>query len=92
MHPILEPIPSDPDWLYPTMRPKRKMLLKERSFHCATIKHFFSNSHWICVNGNLYEWQTNYYQKVTPEELISKIQKYCLNYSSEYNNNGEAKH
>lgn len=53
----------------------------ERSFYHEAIAHFFGDKPWICVDGNLYQWQTNYYQKVADEDLIGKIQHYCFNHS-----------
>ena len=43
-------------------------------------KDLFGDELWICVDGNLHQWQTSYYQKVADEDLISKIQQYCFDH------------
>lgn len=53
---------------------------KNGDFYHEAIAHFFDGEHWICVDGNLHQWQTNHYEKVADENLISKIQDYCFNH------------
>ena len=55
-------------------------ILKKSDFCHEAIAHFFDGKHWICVDDNLYQWQTNHYEKVADENLISKIQKYCFDH------------
>lgn len=52
----------------------------EKSFIHDAIEFFFGSNPWICVDGRLYEWKTNYYSEVPDEYLISKIQQYCNNF------------
>ena len=55
-----------------------KKLEKTGDLYHEAIEYLFNGEPWICLDGNLYQWQTNHYQKVADSDLISKIQHYCF--------------